>query len=372
MATERRKPSSQSPSTRSKSSPRGKDASASPPSRPSAAADQAFADTVPSELPQHVMQQLAPQPQQPASTTPTATQASQTPASKRSALPAFMAHWTLLHWAFAVSLAFHAVLLSIKFVDPEAFNRAFQDTPLEVILVNAKSQLKPEVAQAIAQVNLAGGGTADKGRSKSPLPSAELNAEGDSAADERKRVEDMQDTQSRLLAQVKAALAQRPEDFKSVTENDPSNAEEERRKQLLKMLAEIEARIDEENKRPRKRFISPATREAVYAQYYDTLKKKIESKGTETFPEFAGQKLYGELTMVLLINAKGKLLKSEVVQSSGNRRLDRMAEAIAAHSGPFGPFSAEMRKSADQVEVVSRFKFARDETLKTSLEASQQ
>ncbi len=323
--------------------------------------DPAFVDTIPSVLPS----------QRPVSVLPAQASPVKAPASKALPLPAFMANWGLLHWAFAISILLHAVLLSIRFVDPEAFNRAFQDTPLEVILVNAKSQLKPEVAQAIAQANLDGGGASEKGRAKSPLPSAELNAEGDAAADERKRVEDLQDTQARLLAQVKTALAQRPEDFQSVTETDAANAEEERRKQLLKMLAEIEARIDEENKRPRKRFISPATREAVYAQYYDALKKRVETKGTSNFPELAGQKLYGELTMVMLVNANGRLLKTEIVQSSGNRRLDRMAEAIAANAGPFGPFSAEMRKTADQVEVVSRFKFARDETLKTSLEASQ-
>jgi periplasmic protein TonB len=293
-------------------------------------------------------------------------------AKAASKMPAFMASWGLLHWAFAASIAFHVVLLSIRFVDPEAFNRAFTDTPLEVILVNAKSQLKPEVAQAIAQANLDGGGASEKGRAKSPLPSAALNAEGDAPADEKKRVEEMQDTQARLLAQIKTALAQKPEDFKSMTEAESETAEEERRKQLLKMLAEIESRIDEENKRPRKRFISPATREAVYAQYYDALKKRVEAKGTQNFPELAGQKLYGELTMVMLVNARGRLIKTEIVQSSGNRRLDRMAEAIAANAGPFGAFSAEMRKSADQVEVVSRFKFARDETLKASLEAAQQ
>ncbi|MBU6437779.1 MAG: TonB family protein, partial [Betaproteobacteria bacterium] len=99
---------------------------------------------------------------------------------------------------------------------------------------------------------------------------------------------------------------------------------------------------------------------------------KVEAKGTKDFPEINGQKLYGELMMVMLVDKSGRLLKAEVVQSSGNRRLDRMAEAIAASASPFGAFNAEMRRQADQVEVVSRFKFARDETLKASLEAQQQ
>jgi hypothetical protein len=38
-------------------------------------------------------------------------------------------------------------LLTVRFVDPERFNRVFQDTPLEVILVNAKSNEKPDFAR---------------------------------------------------------------------------------------------------------------------------------------------------------------------------------------------------------------------------------
>ena len=42
-------------------------------------------------------------------------------------------------------------------------------------------------------------------------------------------------------------------------------------------------------------------------------------------------------------------------------------KAIAMASGPFGPFGADMRKKADQIAVVSRFKFTRDQTLETSV-----
>jgi protein TonB len=286
-------------------------------------------------------------------------------------LGGFFAGLTMLQWALAISIALHAVVLSIRFIDPDAINRAFEDTPLEVILVNAKSSVRPEVAQAIAQANLDGGGESAKGRAKSPLPVAEITTDGDAAADQRKRIEEMQETQARLLAQVKAALAARPDEFKSVADDPNAFAEEDQRKQLLKMLAEIEARIDEENKRPRKRFISPATKEAAYAIYYDQLKRKIEARGTSNFPEFGGQKLYGELIVALTVNTQGQLVRTEIIKGSGNRRLDRMAEAIAASAAPFGAFSPEMRKQADLVEVVSRFKFSRDETLKASLEAQQ-
>ena len=45
----------------------------------------------------------------------------------------------------------------------------------------------------------------------------------------------------------------------------------------------------------------------------------------------------------------------------------RGAEAIARSAGPFGVFNEAMRRKADQILVVSRFKFTRDETLETRL-----
>ena len=42
--------------------------------------------------------------------------------------------------------------------------------------------------------------------------------------------------------------------------------------------------MNEENARPKKRYISPSTREEVYAIYYDGLRRKIEDKGTTNFP----------------------------------------------------------------------------------------
>lgn len=271
--------------------------------------------------------------------------------------------------ALGVSLAVHAVLLTIRFVDPEGFNRIFEDTPLEVILVNAKSPDAPDKAQAIAQANLAGGGDAAKGRATSPLPPSALTDLGDASEEETARqLQAMQAQQTLLLAQVKSQLAALPPpDPNQVMSKAEQREREEKRRQLVKILAEIERRINMENARPKKRFLSPATREEVYAVYYDALKRKIEDEGTENFPQVGGKKLYGELTMIVTVDAKGHVVDTEVVESSGNRTLDRQAAAIARAAGPFGNFTPAMRRQAEQISVVSRFKFTRDETLQTAI-----
>ena len=279
-----------------------------------------------------------------------------------------MKNFSTLQIALGVSALLHAVVLTTRFVDPESFNRVFKDTPLEVILVNAKSNDKPEFAKAIAQSNLAGGGELEKGRATSPLPPSALTDLGDAAEDTQKKVEAMQEQQMQLLAQIKKQLATMPLPDPKTPSNDPAQAQrEEKRKQLVKILAEIEKRINEENARPKKRYISPATREEVYAIYYDSLRRKIEEKGTSNFPEQAGNKLYGELTMIVTVNFDGRILATEVVETSGNLTLDRRAQAIVKGTGPFDKFTDVMRRQSDQIVVVSRFKFTRDETLETKL-----
>jgi protein TonB len=278
---------------------------------------------------------------------------------------------TTLHWALLVSLGLHAAVLTVRIVDPVSFDRLFQDTPLEVILVNARSTEKPTRARAISQASLAGGGEAAKGRATSPLPPTTQLEVGDAPNDARRRIDRLQDEQQQLLAQIRREVAALPPPDPKRDDGDPQHAEQdERRRQLLRLLAEIEKRINEENARPKKRYISPATREEVYAIYYDALRRKIEARGTRNFPEHRGRKLYGELTMNVTVDSRGQVVDAEIVRPSNQRVLDQRALAIVRAAAPFGPFNAAMRKQADQIVITSRFRFTRDEGLETTLSHS--
>jgi protein TonB len=167
-------------------------------------------------------------------------------------------------------------------------------------------------------------------------------------------------------SQQKSAAPSKP-DTKVPSRNTKSLTEAQLRKQLLQRLAEIERRVNAENARPRKRYISPATREAMYATYYDKLRRNIEDVGTRNFPEVEGNKLYGELVITMTINHDGSVLDTEVVETSGNKELDRYAESTAKSAGPFETFSEEMRQAVDQVVIVTRFKFTRGDGSETQV-----
>lgn len=277
--------------------------------------------------------------------------------------------YSTLQLALGASVAVHGVLLSVRFVDPGSIERAFQDTPLEVILVNARTNEKNDNAKAIAQTTLAGGGDAETGRATSPLPPSEQTDTGDTLESiSATKLQSLQDQQSVLLSNLKQQIATLPPPNPKEQSNKADQVQrEEKRKQLAKILAEIERRINSENSRPKKRYISPSTREEVYAAYYDSLRHTIEDRGTENFPTANGKKLYGDLTMIVTVNYDGRVLDTEVVSGSGNAVLDRRAAAIARTAGPFGPFTPAMRKQADQILVVSRFRFTRDDAARVSI-----
>ena len=278
---------------------------------------------------------------------------------------------TALHIALLASLAVHAGLLTLRFVNPEGFNRVFADTPLEVILVNSRSNEPPDKAQAIAQANLAGGGDAERGRATSPLPPSAQIELGEANEESHRQIEKLQEAQSQLLTQIRRELAFMPAPDPRRDEGSPEErALEEKRKQLIQLLAEIEKRIHDENARPKKRYISPATREEVYALYYDQLRRKIEERGTRNFPEHQGQKLYGELTMNVTVDAQGRVIETEVVRPSISKVLDKRAVAIVRAASPFGIFTTAMQRKADQLVITSRFRFTRDDGLETTLSAT--
>ncbi len=278
-----------------------------------------------------------------------------------------------LQLALGISIAVHGVLLTFRFIDPEGFNRVFEDTPLEVILVNANANERPDKAQAIAQASLAGGGEALKGRATSPLPPSALTEVGDSAED-MQRVAEMQllQQQTVLLAQKRnEVLALKPPEV-SLTAKAEREAFEEKRRQQLKILAEIERRIQEENARPRKRYVTPSTREEVFAIYYDVLRRKIEDKGTRNFPEAAGKRLYGQLVVQVTVAFDGQVTDAVIERASGNPILDRRAQAIAKGAGPFGTVPQKVqarlvKAGYNRLAFIQTFTFARDGTLETKL-----
>ncbi len=271
----------------------------------------------------------------------------------------------LLTFAVGISVAVHALVLAVRLSPPENIDRLVRDTGLEVILVNTESDEKrPLKPKAIAQTHLSGGGETAHERSTSPLVNSPTTRAGQADNQVQQKIADKEREQMEVLTRTKQTLAK----LNANHSDNKDPAIERQRQQLINLLAQIEKRIQEENARPRKRYISPSTTEASYARYYDVMRRKIEAKGTVDFPQSHGQKLYGNLIMVITLDSRGQVISTEISQSSGNPLLDFHAKQIAREAGPFGPFNESMRKEMDQLALVTRFSFDHNNTLQTALQ----
>lgn len=272
---------------------------------------------------------------------------------------------SVLQMCLAGSVAVHAALLGFRFVDPEGFDKVFRDAGMEVILVNTKTNDNNPDAKAIAQTSLVGGGDATKGRASSPLLAELQDLNGDGTEDLQQRLDQMQRTQDMLLGQLRNSLSKAAEAQK--VETDSRENEQQKTRLRLKQFAEIEKQVVQENERPKKRVVSPSTVGKVHALYFQSYKSKVETLGTRNFPSLAGQKLYGDLTMSVSLDRSGAVIEAQVLESTGNSRLDKMAVAIVQNGAPYGAFSEAMLKKFQILVIVSRFSFTRDNQLQTTV-----
>lgn len=282
----------------------------------------------------------------------------------------------LLYLALGVSLLAHAAMLAVRFVAPTPAPVKAADPGLEVILVNAKHNKAPLKADAVAQSNLDGGGTVDKGRAKSPMPDMRKIENGDSVQANKRRIAELEERQKQLMTQVHApsSVAAPPVTEKLKPDPTPTGADLlESSKAIARRVAEISETIDDQNRRPKKTTITPSTREAGYAIYYKTMQKRIEDIGTLNFPNTNGRKLYGQLTLSIPVFQDGTIYEKEggikVERSSGNPALDEAAMRIVRRSAPFGKFPPNMLSSDrdDLWVIITTFKFTREDKLQADM-----
>ena len=257
--------------------------------------------------------------------------------------------------AIAISLAVHALLLTLHFSFPDA-SKAMREKALDIVLVNAKSAKKPTDAQALAQANLDGGGNTDENRRiKTPLPSTNQQTTGNDIERMQRRIRELDAAQQKMLSEAKSAravaaarnAAEQPTPSPSVSGLDLA----ESARAMARLEGEISKSVDEYNKRPRKKFVGARTEEYRFAQYIEDWRQKVERIGTLNYPEAARGKLYGSLVLTVSLNHDGSLNRVDINRSSGYKVLDEAAQRIVRMAAPFAPFPPEIRRDTDILEI---------------------
>ena len=282
-----------------------------------------------------------------------------------------------------ISTALHASVLLIADTPIDNRARDLENQGLEVVLVNAKSEEIPTQAQAVAQVNLAGGGEASQGIATSPDLPAERKQTGQNANTKGRAANAIDPTldaalarlqvqEQQLLTSLKQSLMATPlrQSASSSGTNGEVGLDDARatRLQMLDHIAKLENAIFESNQRPKRRFISPSTKAAVYARYFDDMRERIEAKGTQSFPIQNGQRLYGDLIMAITVNREGRVLSTNVLSPSPIQALNQHSVNLVS-AMQFLPFDKALKAVADELTVVTQFNFLQDQTVSATLQA---
>lgn len=296
------------------------------------------------------------------------------------------------------SLLLHLVLiLGLRFVAPELKKLQDQMPALDVVLVNARSESRPDKADVLAQANLNRGGNTDaERRMKSPLPvpkskpqksvtnpvaethqTAQRAAQVQAETQQERRAAELEKQARELMTQIKPRPVAESQPNQPAASSQAEQGSQDSSPKVInttnlvakslataRLEAEISKDWDSYQKRPKRKFIGTRAREYRFAAYVESWRQKVEKIGNLNYPEEAkANKLYGQLRMTVSIRADGTLENIEINQSSGHKVLDDAARRIVELAAPYAAFSEDIRKDVDVLDITRTWTFTREDKI---------
>lgn len=288
----------------------------------------------------------------------------------------------------------HALLLSLTFVAPPKQPAVRRDDTLQVILVNARNAERPPQAQWHAQTDLDGGGestqpalptaplppvateeasappvVAQRAAAPAPVDSAQEPATHDAGTPTPPQLTQRQ-APHKTPERKPSPKAQKPAEAERQPRPAAEPTPEVRGVDLLNAaatIAQLQAKIAEETRaiaeRPRVRHIGVSTQSHPYALYLEAWRQKVERVGTLNYPSEARGKIYGSLILQVALNAKGEVVETQIIRSSGHPILDEAAKKIVRLASPFARFPPEIAQETDILVITRRWTFTRNQKL---------
>lgn len=300
--------------------------------------------------------------------------------------------------AIWLSVIFHMALLSVHF---ESELKKFTDNlpVLEVVLVNAKTQSKPDNTETYAQANLDRGGNTELDRKmKTALPvltpqkleptpkpvantkqAAQASLQTATELQQQKRVAELEKQAQELMTQISAEKAVDSQPVQKAAKQDTQTENQVNPNKKLNLadvtaaaleMEKLEAIIakqqDDYQKRPKRKFVGGRTKEYRYALYVEAWRQKVEKIGNLNYPEAARDlKLYGQLQMTVSLKPDGSVDSIEINRSSGHKVLDAAAKHIVELGSPYAVFPDDIRKEVDILSITRTWTFTQQDSLAT-------
>lgn len=278
---------------------------------------------------------------------------------------------------FLAALIHGVIILGVGFAPDDSGPPAATPT-LEVTMVSPRDPETPDEARYLAQVDQSGGGnTEEQVRPQSPLASPSQvdvpgSAEGAASREEMPgetvstedggRAQPEDSAPSSVITTVArtrdAALAQPA----PAPTTDSAMLVMAR---LMDSSPDLLDPVDELDQAPlaqgelRERFITVDTREALFAEYLDRWRDRIERMGNLHYPDSARREgLEGSLILEVALNSDGTIRELEVRRAADHQVLNRSALRILRLSSPFEPFPESLSREIDVLRFVYEWRFA--------------
>ena len=166
-------------------------------------------------------------------------------------------------------------------------------------------------------------------------------------------------TQAPAVQQAPVQQQRQPEASPPPT-SGPSGSLLARSMEIASIQAQLSAQQQDQSRKPRVRRLtsSPSTMAHDDAIYLDNWRRRIETIGNMNYPEEARRNnINGSLRLLVSIMPDGSVAEIDVLQSSGHAVLDNAAIRIVQMASPFQPFTNEMRRTTDRLEIIRTWKF---------------
>lgn len=273
-------------------------------------------------------------------------------------------------YAMALALLLHGfIILGIT------FNAAQNKSPakqMEVTLSRSSSENRPDEADFLAQSNQQGSGSEDEKyilqNTRDPLfDDTEVKTVDPFVIPEEQQQE--QDTQPRVITTIgESQLSYRSEERADSADPNAQQGSDKKKNlaELSREIASLEARLAERQqaytRKPRvKVFTSASTMAAANASYIHAWRDRIETVGNLHYPQEARQQqLYGDVRLLVGINANGTVEEIRILEKSGHEMLDRAAMESIRLASPFEPFDAALSADYDRIEIIRTWQFRKN------------
>ena len=265
-----------------------------------------------------------------------------------------------------MALAFHAViLLGVGFVlDFKPLTRPLET--LDVVLVNWRSESKPDDADFLAQASQQGGGES----TDVTKPSQENTgispglADGEDPMEQQEQMSSVADA-AREQVLIENDQSEFTQQITSIEQPEPPLPSAALLMQESMTMARLQPGIqrdrESKSKLPRRKWISANTREYEFAAYMQAWVAKVERVGNLNYPEeIRKMKLTGDLVMTVGINVDGSVESIDIQRSSGKPQLDQAATRIVRLAGPYSPLPEHINASVDVLHITRTWRFSRD------------